>query len=64
VLPEEINKKMKKATNQIENNNIEKFLLVLADAKNLELDNSKNSFVGCCSLGTGHFELFINQGNL
>ena len=57
-------RKIKKAINQIEIKIIEKFFLVLANEKILELDNSKNSFVGCCSLGTGHFELFMNQGYL
>ena len=52
-------KNIKKDTNQIEINIIEKFLLFLANANNLELDNSINSFVGCCSFGTGHLELFI-----
>ena len=57
-------KNIKKAINQIEINIIENFLLVLANAKTLEFDNSKNSFVGCCPLGTGHFELFMHQGYL
>ena len=64
MLPVEITKKSKKATNQIKIKIIENFLIVLPNAKNFELDNSKNSFVGCCSLGTGHFELFIFQGYL
>ena len=57
-------RKIKKAINQIEIKIIEKFFLVLANEKILELDNSKNSLVGCCSLGTGHFELFMHQGYL
>ena len=57
-------RKIKKAINQIEIKIIEKFFFVLANEKILELDNSKNSFVGCCSLGTGHFELFMHQGYL
>jgi len=27
----------------------------------IDLDNSINSFVGCCSLGTGHLDSFIND---
>ena len=53
---------MKKPTNQVESNIIENFLMFLANANTLEMDNSKTSFVGCCSFGTGHFELFIHQG--
>ena len=60
----EITKKIKNATNQVEINIIENFLLLLGNANSLELDNSKNSLVGCCSLGTGHFELFMHQGYL
>ena len=28
--------------------------------KILDFDNSINSLVGCCSLGTGHIDSFIN----
>ena len=38
------------------------FLFDFGQEKTIEFDNSKNSFVGCCSLGTGHFELFIIYG--
>ena len=27
----------------------------------VDFDNSINSFVGCCSLGTGHLDWFINE---
>ena len=27
----------------------------------IDFDNSINSFVGCCSLGTGHLDSFIND---
>ena len=60
----EITKKIKNATNQVEINIIENFLLLLGNENSLELDNSKNSLVGCCSLGTGHFESFMHQGYL
>ena len=31
----------------------------------VDFDNSINSFVGCCSLGTGHLDSFINNyGNV
>ena len=31
----------------------------LGNEKNLDFDNSINSFVGCCSFGTGHRKSFI-----
>jgi hypothetical protein len=31
----------------------------LGQEKILDFDNSMNSFVGCCSLGTGHLDSFI-----
>ena len=40
------------------------FLLDFTNEKKIELDNSINSLVGCCSLGTGHLELVILMGNL
>ena len=58
-LPEEIIRKRTKepAQNFI---NIEiRDVFVLGQEKILEFDNSKNSFVGCCSLGTGHLDSFI-----
>jgi len=39
---------------------------VFGQEKILDFDNSINSFVGCCSLGTGHLDSFIkvkNYGN-
>ena len=33
---------------------------VFGQEKILDLDSSMNSFVGCCSLGTGHLDSFIN----
>ena len=29
--------------------------------KTVDFDNSMNSFVGCCSLGTGHLDSFMND---
>ena len=38
---------------------------VFGQEKILDFDNSMNSFVGCCSLGTGHLDSFIkNYGNI
>ena len=39
---------------------------VFGQEKILDFDNSINSFVGCCSLGTGHLDSFIidNYGNI
>ena len=34
---------------------------VFGHEKIADLDNSMNSFVGCCSLGTGHLVSFIND---
>ena len=38
---------------------------VFGQEKIIDFDNSMNSFVGCCSLGTGHLDSFIknNYGN-
>ena len=39
---------------------------VFGQEKMIDFDNSINSFVGCCSLGTGHLDSFINNnyGNI
>ena len=34
-------------------------LFVLGQEKILDFDNSMNSFVGCCAIGTGHLDWFI-----
>ena len=34
---------------------------VFGQEKILDFVNSMNSFVGCCSLGTGHLESFIKK---
>ena len=60
-LPEEITRKIKKATTQnLINTRINDFF-VFGQEKILDFDNSMNSFVGCCSLGTGHFDSFMNN---
>ena len=33
---------------------------VFGQEKMMDFDNSMNSFVGCCSLGTGHLDSFMN----
>ena len=58
-LPEEIIRKITQAPTQ----NFVKIIIsdffVFGQEKILDFDNSMNSFVGCCSLGTGHFDSFI-----
>ena len=59
ILPEEITRNRIKVTNQnFVNTRISDFL-VFGQVKKLDFDNSMNSFVGCCSLGTGHFDSFM-----
>ena len=59
VLPEEIIRNKIKAPNQnLINTRISDFLF-FGQEKMVDFDNSMNSFVGCCSLGTGHLKLFI-----
>ena len=58
-LPEEITRNRTKATIQnLINIRISDFF-VFGQEKILDFDNSMNSFVGCCSLGTGHLDSFI-----
>ena len=58
-LPEEIMRNKTKVPNQnLINTRISAFL-VFGQEKTLDFDNSMNSLVGCCSLGTGHLGLFI-----
>jgi len=65
-LPEEMTRNRTKPPNQ----NFIKIKIsdffVFGKEKSLDLDNSINSFVGCCSLGTGHLDSFIklNYGNI
>ena len=51
---------LKKKINQNEIRTKVYFLFDFGSEKIIEFDNSIYSFVGCCSLGTGHFELLIN----
>ena len=60
-LPEEITRNRTKApTQNLINIRISDFF-VFGQENILDFDNSMNSFVGCCSLGTGHVESFINK---
>jgi hypothetical protein len=59
ILPEEITINKIKATNQnLINTKISDFF-VFGQEKKVDFDNSMNSFVGCCSLGTGQLDSFI-----
>ena len=49
-------KKSKKKIIQINIKTKIYFLFDLGSEKKIEFDNSRYSFVGCCSLGTGHLE--------
>ena len=65
ILPEAITRNKRKAPAQ--NFIITKTsdFFVLGHEKILDFDNSRNSFVGCCSFGTGQLYSFIkkNYGN-
>ena len=59
ILPEEITiNRMKAPTQNLINTRINDFF-VFGQEKITDFDNSMNSFVGCCSLGTGHLDSFI-----
>ena len=60
ILPEEITRKIIKATIQNLNNARISNFFDFGQEKVVDCDNSMNSFVGCCSLGTGHLASFIN----
>ena len=60
-LPEEMKMNKMKETNQNLSNIKDKILLDFGQEKIFDLDNSINSLVGCCSLGTGHFDSFIKM---
>tara|TARA_B100000941_G_scaffold152906_1_gene108409 strand:+ start:435 stop:701 length:267 start_codon:yes stop_codon:yes gene_type:complete len=61
ILPDEIIKNIIKANNQnLRSTRINDFF-VFGQEKIIDFDNSMNSFVGCCSLGTGHLDWFIQQ---
>ena len=58
-LPEEITRNRTKETTQnLIKTRISDFF-VFGEEKIIDFDNSINSFVGCCSLGTGHLDSFI-----
>ena len=59
-LPEEITRNKTKLPAQNLINTRINYFLVFGHEKIMDFDNSMNSFVGCCSLGTGHFDSFIN----
>ena len=59
ILPEEITINSIKAPIQnLIKTRINDFFVV-GQEKMTDFDNSMNSFVGCCSLGTGHLDSFI-----
>ena len=66
ILPEEITRNKIKVPSQNLNNTIIRDFFVFGKEKILDFDNSMNSFVGCCSKGTGHLDSFIsnNYGNV
>ena len=60
-LPEEITRNIIKAPIQnLIKTKISDFL-DFGQEKIADFDNSMNSFVGCCSLGTGHLDSFMNK---
>ena len=60
ILPEEITRKIIKVPIQnLINTKISDFF-DFGQEKIVDFDNSMNSFVGCCSLGTGHLDSFMN----
>ena len=59
ILPEEITRNKKNAPNQNLTNTRTSDFFVFGQEKMIDFDNSMNSFVGCCSLGTGHLDSFI-----
>ena len=62
ILPEEIMTNSMKDTIQNLINTLKSVFFVFGHEKILDFDNSINSFVGCCSLGTGHLDSFIKLG--
>ena len=58
-LPEEIMRNITKATTQNFINTKTNDFFVFGQEKIDDFDNSMNSFMGCCSLGTGHLESLI-----
>ena len=61
ILPEDITRNITKVNTQnLINTRISDFF-VFVQEKMIDFDNSMNSFVGCCSKGTGHLDSFINN---
>ena len=61
ILPEEIRiNKMKVDIQNFINTMINVFF-VFGQEKIVDFDSSINSFMGCCSLGTGHLDSFIKS---
>ena len=60
-LPEEIIRNRTKAPVQNLINTRVSDLIDFGQEKIRDFDNSINSFVGCCSLGTGHLDSVINN---
>ena len=60
-LPDEITRNKTKENNQNLINTRTSDFFVFGQEKIMDFDNSMNSFVGCCSLGTGHLDSFINK---
>ena len=58
-LPDEIKRNRTKAPAQNFINTRSNDFFVFGQEKIMDFDNSMYSFVGCCSLGTGHFDSFI-----
>ena len=61
ILPEEITRNITKEANQNLINTRISDCFVFGQEKIMDFDNSMYSFVGCCSLGTGHLGSFINN---
>ncbi len=66
MLPVEIIRNKRKAASQSFKSIIDNDLFDLGQENILDFDNSMNSFIGCCSFGTGHLYSFIliTQGKL
>ena len=59
ILPEEIKRNRTKAPIQNLINIVIRDFFVFGQENIIDFDSSMNSFVGCCSLGTGHLDSFI-----
>ena len=61
ILPEEIKRNRTKETTQNLINTRMSDFFVFGQEKMVDWDNSINSLVGCCSLGTGHLDSLMKQ---